>query len=1014
MQSLQLNRVLGVLKTSTVLFCAAFTTQAVADDDNRQIEEVIVTAQRASESIQDVPIAVTALSGDMLEDRQILGATDLQMNAPNVTFTATNFGGSSFSIRGIGRLVIAASGENGVSTHLNDIPLGTNLSAVEFVDVSRVEVLRGPQGTLYGRNATGGAINVVTNMPEVDGVKGMLDAEMSSYNGRRYKGMLNIPITDTIAVRFAGMQLDRDGYITNLAYGQENAAGETLQGINKDIDGRNLWTGRITASWAFSDNGEAWIQYSKFSENDDRARITNQICVTNDVPLQGCKPGEFGFDGPHLGSTTGGIFGGAFGAQIFGDKGNGLPGTATTYSYARPQLGFRTMHTDFEPIYQSEEDVVSLGVDYRFDNYEVSFLGAYQETESLFQQDYNMDVGPDLITGSGLVGLLGLTSYPTSAPAGGAGADWIAGTPCNYIDGTAGVPGGCIADVDQSRVFSYDQSSSTSEYWTAEVRLSSQLDGPLNFLVGASAYDSGGSGDYYVFANTLDLLGTVTGAFPGSFNSTRAPDNKGLETDGHAYFAEVYYDLNDRTKVTFGLRRNKDNKFIADANAFLDASFINAANPSLGYTRVPDFVAGDDVDADGLPTYSAARAELYGATALFEEAKGTAAYSDERLAASAAIPLVPQPGERRKLTGSPQNFTWEETTGRLGVDYQLSDDSLLYAFYSVGYKPGGFNPPISEAFQGNIKFDFDQEEISSIEIGSKNTLLDGTMKLNGSLFVYDYEGLQITRIANNSSINDNIDAEMWGAEIEFEWYPDMLPGVSIDGAYSYLDTEVANGSESVDPTNRTAGLPEWTTVNEPTPGPTAGVNYVVDTQAFTDNLAALTAAGVTLPLPGTVRANGLPAYVARAGLESAVTPGTAGPAGVYVPNSNGIAQELGGNSLPNSPEHTLKLGVAYAMPSPVFDGDLIVRLDYYWQDDMYAREFNTGGDVIESWDQFNLSLIFESADGKWGARAWARNLADEDNITGHYLTSDTSGFYRNYFLTEPRIVGASIRYNFGY
>jgi iron complex outermembrane receptor protein len=72
MQSLQLNRVLGVLKTSTVLFCAAFTTQAVADDDSRQIEEVIVTAQRASESIQDVPIAVTALSGDMLEDRQIL------------------------------------------------------------------------------------------------------------------------------------------------------------------------------------------------------------------------------------------------------------------------------------------------------------------------------------------------------------------------------------------------------------------------------------------------------------------------------------------------------------------------------------------------------------------------------------------------------------------------------------------------------------------------------------------------------------------------------------------------------------------------------------------------------------------------------------------------------------------------------------------------------------------------------------------------------------------------------
>jgi hypothetical protein len=151
-----------------------------------------------------------------------------------------------------------------------------------------------------------------------------------------------------------------------------------------------------------------------------------------------------------------------------------------------------------------------------------------------------------------------------------------------------------------------------------------------------------------------------------------------------------------------------------------------------------------------------------------------------------------------------------------------------------------------------------------------------------------------------------------------------------------------------------------------------------------------------------VRANGLPAYVNRAGATA-----------LGITSSNGIGIDLGGNSLPNSPESTLKLGMAYSFVSPVFDGDMILRLDYYWQDDMYAREFNTAGDLIESWDQFNLSMIFESADGKWGARAWVRNLSDDDNITGHYLTSDTSGFYRNYFLTEPRIFGASVRYNFG-
>ena len=100
-----------------------------------------------------------------------------------------------------------------------------------------------------------------------------------------------------------------------------------------------------------------------------------------------------------------------------------------------------------------------------------------------------------------------------------------------------------------------------------------------------------------------------------------------------------------KTKFTLGLRRNKDNKFIADSNAFLDASFINPANPSLGYSREAAFVQGSDTV--GSPD----RVALYGATDLFEAAKGTAPFSAERLAASAAIPLVPQPGERRKLTG---------------------------------------------------------------------------------------------------------------------------------------------------------------------------------------------------------------------------------------------------------------------------------------------------------------------------------------------------------------------------
>lgn len=210
------------LRLSAVGFLFAATSVPVvaaeSDSESRRIEEVIVTAQRTSESIQDVPIAVTALTGDMMEERGVVTSSDLQMSAPSVSYTPTNFGGYSFSIRGIGNLVIG--GESGVSTHINEIPVASQLNAVEFYDMERVEILRGPQGTLFGRNATGGAVNFVTKRPDFDSANGFVDLEGGDYDNIRVKGAVNFPITDNFAVRIAGMSLDRDGYIENTAHGQ--------------------------------------------------------------------------------------------------------------------------------------------------------------------------------------------------------------------------------------------------------------------------------------------------------------------------------------------------------------------------------------------------------------------------------------------------------------------------------------------------------------------------------------------------------------------------------------------------------------------------------------------------------------------------------------------------------------------------------------------------------------------------------------------------------------------------
>ena len=140
--------------------------------DTQVIDVVIVTAQRREENLIDVPIAVAAFSGEALERRQIDQATDLQLNVPNVSYTKTNFTGSNFQIRGIGVSSVAASGDSGVETHFNSMPIkNPRLFETEYFDVQRVEVLRGPQGTLYGRNATGGAVNVIARKP-AQGVRG--------------------------------------------------------------------------------------------------------------------------------------------------------------------------------------------------------------------------------------------------------------------------------------------------------------------------------------------------------------------------------------------------------------------------------------------------------------------------------------------------------------------------------------------------------------------------------------------------------------------------------------------------------------------------------------------------------------------------------------------------------------------------------------------------------------------------------------------------------------------------
>ena len=1031
--------------------------QEEQSNDNDDIEEIVVTAQRVAENLQDVPLSVSAFTDAMLEEQQIITPSDIQMNTPSVSFSATNFGGFSFSVRGIGSLVVGSASEPGVSAHINEVPLPRNLNTMEFFDLERVEILRGPQGTLFGKNATGGAVNFVTKKPDFDKVDGFASYEFGTDAHSRFTGMFNVPIAENIAARFAVMSLERDGYTENLADGLG------LWNVDDDIDGRDQYSIRFTIQWLPDEDTSIRLTYSLFEEDSDRARITNQICERNEMPTTGCKPNGFGFDTPHLGATTGGIFGGAVGAIPFGVSGDPAEGIVD-YRFPRPDgVGFRAIHTDFEPIFEERGETFAIAVYHDWEDYTFDLLGAISTSEYKSNQDYIIDVGatlgPTLLNPSGI--------WPTSRPSGGPGEDWARDSECRINGGTAGLFGRCILEnVDGTRIFSYDQADGYGEYWALEAKVRTNFEGDMNFLGGVGAYGRERTTDYYVISNTLDLV-SVYGApalglpplYPGYFLNSAAPDgNPGRFDDGTSFFGEVYYTLSDDMQLTLGLRYSEDQKETSDTSVLFNAiNHVPVLQASV-YPGIVGFVAAQlGVPPEFVPLQFALQAayqfglldpghltNLNAATGIFwsrtlnlllgafasgppevelaryygvsqediDAALLTPAYSAARVAISKQVPIVPQFGESRALTGSPSDGSWTALTGRAALDYKISEDILVYGIFSTGYKPGGLNAAIPVQFQDTSGFTFDREDIVAFEVGTKSYLLDRDLKLNGSFFTYRYNSLQVTRIKNNSAIQENIDANIWGLDVEGWYRPPTMSQLTINYAYGYLNTAV-DGTSSLDPINRTAGNSEWVLLNNIDAGALTGINYIARKSDLTQAViaAALATPGATADLrngitpisvsyPENEFGVSVPAYFSRTFLIA-----------MGVETSDGLPSDLDGNALPNSPEHTLKLGFDYAIPVTFLEGTVVLRWDYYWQSESFAREFNTAGDEIEAWTQHNVSALFTSGDDKISVRAWIRNIEDKDNITGMYLTSDTSGFFRNYFLTEPRIMGISFRYS---
>ncbi|MCW3837648.1 TonB-dependent receptor [Sphingomonas canadensis] len=216
------DRIRAIASTTALGAALLWASAAAAQDQEQEapandsgVADIVVTAERRAVNLQDVPIAATAITGEQLRDKGVERLADLQYAAPSLSITDQGLT-QSVNIRGIGIASGSPAVANGVATYIDGVFQPPILTASSFFDIGTIEVLRGPQGTLVGSNSTGGAIFVNTQNPSTDKVKGYAEASYGSYDAIGLQGALNLPISDTLAVRVAGTTRWRDSYYTDI------------------------------------------------------------------------------------------------------------------------------------------------------------------------------------------------------------------------------------------------------------------------------------------------------------------------------------------------------------------------------------------------------------------------------------------------------------------------------------------------------------------------------------------------------------------------------------------------------------------------------------------------------------------------------------------------------------------------------------------------------------------------------------------------------------------------------
>lgn len=750
---------------------------AMSSSAYAQIDEIIVTATKKEETLQDVSMSITAFDTTLLEEFRIEGLEDIAQYTPGLyTYpAAANSSGLRISLRGVGTFDPQLGLDNKVAVYTDGVYLGKVVGlAFDSPDLERIEVLKGPQGTLYGRNAVAGAINLIPKRPDPSGTSGSLELEAGNFGALGVTGSVNVPLSDQFAARVSVQSNERNGWVENLGVGND-FGGYSRIGVRGALGfeaSSNLYL-ELAGDWNDSTN-EPYF-YQSFDIANPGSLFANAIVGATDERLDEYDP--------------------------FGVVGDGF----------------------------AENRGISLKAEYDFnENHSVKVTGAYRALDSERYVMLSPMANPQIIEGilnadvNPAPGLQSINGFVSTSI-----INLLAFTPGDQVrsDFSSFVPRSPITGLFQSPDGERSPTVDGHEQFSLEATFNGTLmDEKLEYTAGAFFFDED------------------TGTGDSGFNGGDAQD---------------YLDV---LAPAFGLAAPGDGCVILSGLTLPSAFYASCslADPTGALAAIPGVVASPTTPGTFIATNQASAGALAGIysntlrSALREVRLSTGNVLNINTQALAAFGQVTyHVNDDIRLIGGlrysdeskdgfQQNVSpfFRDTTDLLGnpilpqsgslsfnsldpqaiIEFDATDDLMLYASYSEAFRSGGFNASASQLPLAGESvgpdFIFDPENITAYEAGFKGRFADGKVQLNAAAFFYDIPDQQITvpidRLISTKRAIVNVNSETYGFEADASVY--LTDGLVLRGAVTHIDGEIDDAiSPTLGPITRDGlqGAPKW-------------------------------------------------------------------------------------------------------------------------------------------------------------------------------------------------------------